>query len=147
MFLKTIDTEQIVRYILIKNKSFLKRRRFMYDVEMDNQYIESIDLIENRLIKLKEELKEMEIHFEESVDIDTYEEIEKYKRRISVLYEIYLDLKKVRLEAKNYYNKEWYRSEKYTVNSRKSRYNFAPVRSMVEEYVIYKLEGKEDDEK
>lgn len=119
----------------------------MYDIEMDNQYLESISLIENRLNMLKVEMKDKELCFEETLDIDLYEEIERYKRRIAVLYEIYLDLKKVRLEAKNYYNKEWYRSEKYTVNSRKSRFNFAPVRSMVEEYVIYKLEGKEDDEK
>lgn len=131
---------------LLKNNLFLKGGSFMYDIEMDGQYLESIGLIENRLNMLKVEMKDKELRFEETMDIDLYEEIERYKRRISVLYEIYLDLKKVRLEAKNYYNKEWYRSEKYTVNSRKSRFNFAPVRSMVEEYVIYKLEGKEEDE-
>lgn len=67
--------------------------------------------------ELNKKKKELEKNKKENKEF----EINDLKHRLNKLANIYRTTREIGIESGNYYKKEWWRSEKYTVNSRKSR--------------------------
>ena len=86
--------------------------------ELIPKYKESIKLLSSRIEELNKIRSFLISH---TLNPDKDPKIITLNVRINPLKEMLNDLKKVTQEVKNYYERGWWRSEKYTLNQRKSR--------------------------
>ncbi|MBB6219011.1 hypothetical protein HNQ80_005189, partial [Anaerosolibacter carboniphilus] len=88
---------------------------------LGREYRKSVKLIRKRIQQLKIELEVLEFEKGPRKNSDIPLEIQILKERLKALQEIYRTTSEIGVEAGNYYKRGWWRSEKYTTNSRKSR--------------------------
>ncbi|SHK46303.1 hypothetical protein [Tepidibacter formicigenes] len=93
--------------------------------EIGKEYQNSCRLLSKKMKELnnrKKQLEESKIKVKRKNAIEYVDnEIHQLKDRLNKLARMYRTTREIGIEARNYYNKEWWRSEEYTVNSRKSR--------------------------
>jgi len=86
--------------------------------ELANEYKRSADILNKRVIELQKVKDFLTAH---TKDPEKDPQIIELKDRIKPLNAMLNDLKEVTKEVIHYYDKGWWRSEKYTLNKRKSR--------------------------
>jgi len=83
--------------------------------QLAREYRKSLQLITSRINILKIRLKELEQ--DRSIP---KEDIQELQKRLKPLLAMQRDAREVTKEVKNYYDRSWWRSEKYTCNNRKA---------------------------
>lgn len=86
--------------------------------ELANEYKRSADILNKRVIELQKVKDFLTTH---TKDPETDPQIIELNDRLKPLVNMLNDLKEITREINHYYDKGWWRSEKYTLNKRKSR--------------------------
>lgn len=113
----------------------------MTNNQLAKEYKESLRLLTGRISILKIKLKEMEQDRNTSKS-----DIRELRQRLKPLMAMQRDLREISKEVKNYYVRSWWRSERYTCNSRKARRFIPYIRNIFEASMLDKLEPDPEDE-
>ncbi|WP_202710593.1 hypothetical protein [Sporosalibacterium faouarense] len=116
--------------------------------ELGREYEKSLKMISDRITKLKTEKEELENMTKNchGNDSNIKERITNIEDRLKPLLIIRRNVRETGREVSNYYERSWWRSEKYTLNRRKSRRIVPSVINVFEEQIIDKLIRDKGDE-
>lgn len=116
--------------------------------ELAKEYAKSLQLITDRIEELKIKKKEIEIRLEleNERDIEVNKSLIQIEDRLKHLLQIQRNVREISIEVKNYYERSWWRSEKYTLNCRKSRCIVPSSINVFEEQIINELIHDNGDE-
>lgn len=118
--------------------------------ELGKEYRKSCKLLITKIKELnkkKIKLEEIKNKTKNKIKKQEFElEINSLKDRLNKLSNMYRTTREIATEAINYNNKEWWRSEKYTVNARKSRPHICYYGPRKYDYE-YELETDTENEK
>lgn len=116
---------------------------------LGREYRQSGNLILNRICELKAQIEAFDIA-KQGADRKSKRklqtEIELLEDRIKALQAIHRTTKEIGIEANNYYKRGWWRSEKYTTNSRKSRLPVFYYGFIIKDEDEYQREADREDE-
>lgn len=119
--------------------------------ELGKDYIRSLEILNDRIKEINSEIKSLEMSITNKEDrMKNYEielRIDDIKDRLKPLLEMQRDVREAGKEVLNYYNRSWWRSEKYTINTRKSRFSPVSFRNVFECRIIDKLCSDTENEK
>ena len=117
--------------------------------ELTREYAESLQLITNRIDELKMKKIELETKIRLNTESAVYksENLIEIEERLKTLLQIQRNVREIGIEAKNYYERSWWRSEKYTLNNRKPRCIVPTIINAFEEQIINKLISDNGDER
>lgn len=103
--------------------------------ELAREYRKSLKMITRRVNDLKPILKQLEQNPKKNID-----QIEELRLRFKPLLSMQRDLQEVSREVEHYYDRSWWRSEKYTHNRKKSRQTVSYFTNLFEDELLDKLE-------
>ena len=117
--------------------------------ELAKEYKRSLQLITDRIEELKMKKKELEAKFKtnDKVHIGVSKSLIEIENRLKPLLQIQRNVREIGIEVNNYYERSWWRSEKYTLNTRKSRRIVPAIFNVFEEQVINELITDNGDER
>ncbi len=117
--------------------------------ELTKEYKKSLQLITDRIEELKMKKKELEakIKTKDKVHIDVSKSLIEIENRLIPLLQIQRNVREIGIEVNNYYERSWWRSEKYTLNTRKSRRIVPSIFNVFEEQIINELITDNGDER
>lgn len=107
--------------------------------ELSEEYQRSLEPIKKRIDDLKLEIKRLEAENQMKGNRKIKNQIRDIEERISTLLVIQRNLREIGAEVDNYYEKSWWRSEKYTLNSRKPKCFSPSIFNALEEEIIDQL--------
>lgn len=117
----------------------------MANEQLAREYKKSLKLISNRINILRKELNKIEKDCQLSKEEKRLRNRE-LRERLKPLYAMHRDLRCIYWTVKNYYEPGWWRSEKYTCNSRKTRRPVLYIGNIFETSILDKLEPDPEDE-
>lgn len=117
--------------------------------ELAKEYKRSLQLITDRIEELKMKKKELEAKLKtnDKVHIGVSKSLIEIENRLRPLLQIQRNVREIGIEVNNYYERSWWRSEKYTLNTRKSRRIVPAIFNVFEEQVINELITDNGDER
>lgn len=95
---------------------------------------------------IRKKVRLLEIEKQKLEHIEDCRKLEEIKIKLNILKSMERDTREIEKEVRNYYEGGWWRSEKYTLNQRKSRKHYAPISNIFERDMLIQLCSDSEDE-